>query len=793
MALDPVTITVDHAQKRMSRDRLSILAQGSYEGTNGRVCGWHPTLFSNVWCDPITFTLMLRPLQLSENWHTLATGSYARLTKSSFTFANSSKWSDSSRDFNGDTWLVADNCSSEWALTTSTWAKNRPWFISWMSFNTGSDYYKEIEFGWNSTASGASGPSMRVYSNGKVEVWEDGALLGSGSIGGNSQASQAPDQNGASTAGQWTTLLVIPFRKREILFYSPTTGGGFTWVFDDIDEDDANPTITPATKFWFMRPSGSANVQCAPITFATSGYACSDLQSFALPPETGRTVDTRLYSDVPYYGTSSVAASLVETDGSTVFVPDDVLIEALIKVSFTSDGTCTPFVYGALAAYGPEFTDTDDSEQADIPLIANDGEAVASDLRLTVTERAGDTRFSFTVRNPDGSGIAGIDTISNRPVLVKIGTQYLMDGRNEPPHKAFGMNAELHTLQFDVRDWWVALERYRFQEPVPLDNVALKDALEWILGTVGVDSSLIDIEDPAYTIPSVSGTQSGEWGTCIKAGDTAAEWIERLFETYAGNWFYDFVPTATGIKFVAKSPASLSETPDLELFDTWQDSYDWFISNSYTADQARNSAPILVINTFRTDALAPECNEVRVTGHDPRLDKPIQAYKRDLDSIDAELLPSMRPANWLGELSRFALGEPSLTTQASVERCVELLFPRLTSSRNMAEWDGKMLFKEDGSPIWKGDCVEYNSVNYRITALTVDFIKEPNSDDFAVRNAHYVAEQIDAVDQPWRGAYSASDLLTIKNLRRIGIEAGGMRRESKTIKGLSPRKVVVVA
>lgn len=179
MALDPISITFDHAQKRMTKDRLTILAQGSWEGTNGRVCGWHPSLYSNVWCEPITFTLMLQPLQLNPTWHSTASGSYARLSKSSFTFANSSKWSDSSRDFNGDTWLTADGCSSEWALTSSSWAKNRPWYIAYKAFNTGSDYFTELEFGWNSTASGAAGPSCRVYPNGKIEVWKDGALLGS--------------------------------------------------------------------------------------------------------------------------------------------------------------------------------------------------------------------------------------------------------------------------------------------------------------------------------------------------------------------------------------------------------------------------------------------------------------------------------------------------------------------------------------------------------------------------------------------------------------------------------------
>ena len=794
MALDPISITFDHAQKRMTKDRLTIMAQGSWDGTNGRVCGWHPSLYSNVWCDPITFTLMLQPLQLNPTWHSTASGSYARLSKSSFTFANSSKWSDSSRDFNGDTWLTADDCSSEWALTTSTWAKNRPWYIAYYAFNTGSDYFTDLEFGWNSTASGAAGPSCRVYSNGKIEVWKDGSLLGSGSIAGKAQESKGPDQTGANTSGAWVTLLVIPFRKREILFYSPSTGGGFTWVFEDITEDDPDPTITPSTKFWFMRSSGAANVQVAPITFATSGYACSDDQSYAYPPETGRVADTAtVFKDAPGYGTSAATASVVKPDGSTAFTANGVDIEALVKLSLTGDGTCTQFVYGAVCGYGPTFDDTDDSEQAVIPIIAADGDACATQLSLSVTERAGDARFSMTLRNPSGSGVAGIDSITNRPVLVQVGTQTLMDGRNDPPSKTYSSNAELDALRFEIRDQWVALESYRFQESVPLDNIGLKDAITWILATVGVDPTLIDIEDPSFTIPSVSGRCAGEWGTCIKAGDTAAEWIERLFESYAGNWFYDFVPTATGIKFVAKSPASLSETPDLELFGEWQDAYDWFIANGYSATESRQFAPTLVISQFTTKTIKPECNEVRVTGHEPRIDKPIQAYKRDYDSIDPTLAPSSRPANWIGELWRYALVEPSLTTQDACNRCVELLFGRLTTVRNMAEWDGRMLFKPDGSPIWKGDCIEHTGIKYRVTALSVEFLLEPNSDDNAIRNAHYVAEQIDAVGQPWRGKYSATDLVTIQNLQRIGIQAGGVRRDARVIKGAVPRTVVAIS
>jgi hypothetical protein len=789
----PVTIEFDHAQLRLAKDRLAILAQGSYEGTNGRVCGWHPTLWSTIWADPITFTLMLRPYQLTYDWHTTGTGNYARLAKSAFTFATSSKWTEASRDCSGDTWLVADACTNEWALTTSTWDKNRGWFLSWQCSNTGTDRFEELNFGWNSSASGAAGPSVRVWSDGQVEVWKDGAYLGSGSVGGKETQSGTPGQTGANDAGGWMVLFAIPMRKREILFYSPSTGGGFVWVFNDIAEDDADPTITPATKFWFMRPSGSATIQVCPLTFPASGYACSQACYFAYPPEIGRAEGTpTLYYDGAGYGTQTVAGTMVKTDGSTAFAPDGITQAVLAKLALSQTGNSTPFVYGALMGYTPEFAYTDSSEQTSIPLEASETDCVAQNISLSVTERPGDARFSFTVRNWRASAIASIDAQSNRPVLIKVGDQILMDGRAEAPRHTGNANDVLDTLEFEVRDAWASFENYKFNEPVPLDGSTLKSALEFILQTVGFDTDLVDIEDPGYTIPKVSGKCAGEWNTLIEAGDSAADWIERLFESYAGNWFYDIVPTAEGPKFIARSPAGMEQTPSLTLYKTRAEADAWFTGSGYTAQEAMLYGSTLTVDSWKSHPIAPECNEVRVTGQDPRTGKPLQGYARDEDSIDPTAPPSMRPSNWRGELLRYGLGEPSLTDQASVNKCVELLGPRLTSVRYMAEWGGKMLFETDGAPVWKGGCLTVTDEgDYRITALSVDFVKETSlggteGNKFLWRPARYMAERIDDPDQPWRGRYSAGDLKTIEGLKRIGIDSGGMRRGAKAIAVQTP-------
>lgn len=784
----PVTVTFDHAQRRQAQDRLTILAQGSYEGANGRVCGWHPIAWSNIWVDPITFSLSLRPYQLDPTWNTIATGNYARLAKSAFTFADSTKWTQADRDCASDYWLHGEDCSNDWGLTASTWDKNRGWFIAWFANNTGSDVFEEIQFGWNSSASGASGPSARVWSNGQVEVWKDGIYLGSGSISGKETQSSIPGQTGGNDALTTMVLLAIPMRKREILFYSPTTGAGFAWVFEDIAEDDDDPTITPASKFWFLKPSGSATIQVCPLTYPTSGYACSTACTFAYPPETGREEGTpTVYYDVPGYGTQTVSASIVKTDGSTAFTPNDSDQAALAKVSIASTGNSTPFVYGALVGYGPVFSYTDDSEETEIPLSAEDGEPVVAALSLSVTERAGDTRFHLSIRNWRASSIAGLDYQSNRPVLIKVGDQILMDGRADAPSETCYANEELDTLDFEIRDCWVMLENYRFQDPVPLDGVTLKAALEFILVTAGVDPDLIDIEDPGYTLPKISSKCAGDWNILIETGDTASDWIDRLFESYAGNWFYDIVPAASGPMFVARSPEGMDQTPILELYRTRAEANAWFESLGYTPEEANLYGASALVQSWKAHPIAPEANEVRVTGQDPRTGLPLQAYRRDHSAIDPTLPPSSRPANWRGELLRYGLGEPALTTQDGVNKCVELLYPRLTAVRYMAEWDGQMIFQPDGAPIWKGGTVTVSDEgDYRITAFSVDFLKETIDDSseggkVLHRPARYMAEQIADVDQPWRGKWSAGDIATIKELKRVGVQSGGIRRGGRSL------------
>ena len=765
MAWDtPIALNFDTEQPRTVKDRNLILVQGSYEGAGGgRVIGWDLRQSSSIAVDRATFTGFLAPYQQSEAWYTTFTGSYARLAKSAWTLSESAKWKDDNHAGAGDIWLsgTALNTAST-GITNATYGKNRGWYIAYFNLNTAGEENEILRCGWNSTASDAAGVSFRIFSSGRVTIYKDGVYRGYGTL--------SDDKN---TGQEWTSLIVLPGRHRELMFI-PNQGKGFTFEFPEL-EGEASPEIVADAKFWFYCPRAnghSMKLQMCPLTFATSGVLVGQQSYFARPPEAADTAyPTDIYYDEAYAGTTSVSMSLREVSSlATTFTPDGIKASCLVRNALTGDGSYTPFVYAGLAGYEVETGVTNDVSECDL-LDATTDRA----LRIGETpDAAGAEVHAIGLARLTDAGLVDPIGHSNRPVSITCDGYTLWEGISLPPEIEGGFEEDCYSVAYDIAPLWKLLEDYEFRYTVPLDGASWQNAVEFIIkAATGFDDADIVIEDPSIIISSEGAQASGQWSLQIEAGDRASYWIERLFTSYAANWFYDFVPkwTTLGTKFVAMSPTTLGTTSVVTLWGTVDEAIAQLEAEGYTTAEATKFHEHRLWRNYRETGIEPEANEVRVTGVNPRNGQPIQSFYVDTASQDPTTAPGSRPENWIGSPRHYTLLEPGLTSQDLVDFSVELLADRLSPKRRMASFDSTFIrLAHNQRFIFKPDRVTLKNVYdgedvvIRLSGHETDFDCEA-AWPFMSRPTSYFGEIVSG-SVGWRGSLRASNLEAAKQIAK---------------------------
>ena len=245
-------------------------------------------------------------------------------------------------------------------IKTATLAKNRGVFLGWHNYTAG-DEFLQYTCGWGTTTDTTNGVVLEVYSKGKIKVYKDGLIVKTIHL--------------SFTADDLNWFMLIPARKRE-LFIILNGIGGEVILFTDISETDADPTITPAQKFWVKNATGSLDVQVAPLKFQTSGDIITPVTSFSHAPDAAAVAETwanpaifggttayHIYGAPAYAGTFTLTASLRNEDNSGVFVQNSTNTKCRLKIAFSAgDGIYSPFIYGISTAFKSEFINTDNSE-----------------------------------------------------------------------------------------------------------------------------------------------------------------------------------------------------------------------------------------------------------------------------------------------------------------------------------------------------------------------------------------------------------------------------------------------
>jgi len=721
-----LSVTFNHAQRRLVRDRVPLLARGQE---------MEPALLrSGAFVEPVNNRILLEPYALTPTWKTSNAGNYAKLALASFTTSGAGWEERTQTGLTAGPWLaIKDTAVNGTLLTTTTYAKNRGFYVAFHSYSKTGD---EVVFrcGWNSSASLAAGVGLEFKADNSVDVYKGGVVVGSGSVTGTKTTGTKP--------GEMTALVLIPHAHRELLVMSLTNGGAFSTLFTDIDDDASNPTITPATKFWIEVPTGGTQVQAAALVYPSTGYVTSIEQSFLLPPEAtdtlesydnptwngGSSTDYLIHGHPAYVGTSGMSAEAVDWSGAA-FVNNGSNTEARLKITLTtSDTTVTPTGYAAEVAYSGTTDLTDDSEEFDAT-------AFCTRATLSVPDDPGGVTWDFEFKEPDTleADIPNLKRAVNLPVLVKVGTVILTDGRSGTPEYQKRATDGASRVMIDVRDGFKALETFETAEPIAFDGFNLSSNYLFFMGIAGILSSTSSTT--TFTLPGSTSGDADGWASMMAPGDSYDGHLRETMDDYAPAWIFGIRPTlaSTPEGFIL-SPTDMGTTAAVTLYRSDEDAVS--IGTKTGLDVGR-----FIYRDVQIETLEPEATEVRVTGYERITLRGLQAYKIDTAAEDFTTAPTSRPSNWLGEKRRYGLEKTAITSQSLCNEVTTILYDRLTVTREMVEWKGHFLYAGSGRPLWRGDNVRLHGLGtYRIISFGGEFIAQDGTVNFT--NFTYVGEKV---------------------------------------------------
>jgi hypothetical protein len=351
--------------------------------------------------------------------------------------------------------------------------------------------------------------------------------------------------------------------------------------------------------------------------------------------------------------------------------------------------------------------------------------------RLEVT--AGDgvgAEAVIDVRDPDGleGDVPYLSTIEFRPVRILIGDppKTLFEGILGEAEYRQKVSALATATTFRARDLWAFAEAYAAPDAIPFDGETLEGAAGKLARAAG-----LNLYAPAtgFTIPVLGLDYRGNFQAELEVGETIADGLGRLKETYAGNFYLFTKPTASGYRLEFYEVGATA--PAATLYSRTADAPGGDVRQTYSGLRL-TTVPIAVTQLW-------------ITGRDPHTDKPIQARVRHAEPIeDVELPVADRTPLWSGFPRRYGFGDPALTSVKLLERAAEKLAKRLFRSRVMAEFEGHLLVKADGYPVWRGDVVRLVDSGYyrnvRLNSVSVTFRK--TSDNFTAGAANFALERV---------------------------------------------------
>ena len=651
----------------------------------------------NCWIDPVGGAVMLQPLQLLPDFRD-AGNTVPRLPLSSFT-KTSGGWEQVVFNpvLSTDYWMFSDGTPYATLSTNTTFEKNQAFYFSMYVFSGPSDNCVQCELTFG-------GYTLRIHSDGCSYLYKDSVLKDGGYL--------TPGPTDMS--GKCLDILIIPYKRDSILFWSPT--GGCGWVYRNIemiawDWSDTSE-ITAAGKCIIAFPNTAARFQLMPVRYADEGTFFTGVMQSILPPTAEQQTDSRFstrwdHDDSPNGHTSGVVGTLWNAAMTGTFTADGTTRGYTGRWSLIGDGKWTPFVY-SLTVNWPSITQSGAVDELDI---SDD----VTKLSINIAEDASQSSATLTLRFAE-SKYPNLARKTGRHCLIKFGTMEIFWGVMRMPVFRMRVN-DLSEYDITIDSIFRWFELPNLPASGAWDGYEHTEFMKWMVTCD--DFTEDDISFPTglqLPLPGqVTKDSDGQW--MPEAGDSKKSWINKVLDIT--GWVFDDCPIAGRMKLRYISPD--------DIVPVTQPMYVFSVENP-------NDYKTWIRSLYQ-DGEEPEGTQVWMVGCTEDTKEIMAAVYIDYTAEDGTLMEEDRPANWMGRVLPIKLSVGNVKSMADLEKLAYYVGKDVTRCKIRCEINAEYILG-----LWRFDRISFLGETWKITAIDIECVRE--CADFTLRPTTYQLELV---------------------------------------------------
>lgn len=588
---------------------------------------------TDYWIDPITHTLMLRPLQFRADW-ARNTGividgdterDYRRLRKDAFVNPDDPQaqlqWDEVEIASSGDYWLVSrgQEAASAGIQTATTYPANQGFVVSLRNFRyeSDSDRLVEIYFGGFKLVVWGSGLSV-LYREGENDPKKK--LIGGGYI-----------SDRFISSAQFS-LLILPCKDTGILIYSSLGHGWFATVTEyqtreAETEASEMQQITAPGPLTVKFPVSQAYVQACHTLFPS--YCEIEAPARPMPRKLRDPEVAAAYSLAHTLPGTGVAKNLVDATGGPITTQTSAYQLKYILISTQYGGahgnSRTPFVYGAELRISRE---TQQYQEKILKEVTSDivalsiATAATLEAKGTITFKFGEYYFNDAGGGPQNVCAVRV-TADGEEIFYGFGTEPKMSDSPDP---------ETRRLTYTLSGWVSHTSRMTIlPSPIVLDGKKYADVFKYVTYGCGIDDNRVATH--GYVDLSGSYSVSEEAGKYLKTIDYGAS-VTDIVQAIVEETGYVIMEAPVNGKWmlIIADPLYFS-LPKL----------------TYSKVTKETALPIM---DWSYEKLPPICNELNVLFCDGTTYQNTLIRIKDEDAQNPLLPVDQRKPNWVGEVRR---------------------------------------------------------------------------------------------------------------------------------------------